>query len=98
MHSNGNSGNKQANVWKGLAAGAIGGIVASWVMDEFQSAWMKVSTSREAQNGSAEKKKDESDEPATIKAAEKVSETFFGRMLAERDKHWAGNAVHYGLT
>ena len=95
MYSNGNPGNKETNVWKGIAAGAIGGIVASWVMEEFQSAWMKITKSKQEQNGSAEKPKSDQQEPATIKAAEMVSETFFGRKLAEKDKGWAGNAVHY---
>ena len=42
--------NTRSEVLKGLAAGAIGGLVASWVMDEFQSAWFKLSSlSRRAQ-------------------------------------------------
>src|SRR6185312_8478555 len=28
-----------SNVWKGLAAGLVGGLVASWTMNRFQDAW-----------------------------------------------------------
>jgi putative membrane protein len=30
------------NVWKGFAAGLIGGLVASWTMNRFQNVWSKV--------------------------------------------------------
>jgi hypothetical protein len=29
--------------FKGVTAGIIGGLVASWVMEEFQAAWLKLS-------------------------------------------------------
>jgi len=31
-----------SNLWKGLAAGLIGGLVASWTMNRFQDAWSKL--------------------------------------------------------
>ena len=97
-------GNHRPDVLKGLAAGAIGGLVASWVMEEFQAAWMKVSRSMQ-QNGSDrtssandEKQSqsgEEEQEPATVKAAEMISENIFGHHLAEDEKKLAGDAVHY---
>jgi uncharacterized protein DUF1440 len=97
-------GNHRPDVLKGLAAGAIGGLVASWVMEEFQAAWMKVSR-RMQQNGSDrtssandEKQSqsgEEEQEPATVKAAEMVSENIFGHHLAKDEKKLAGDAVHY---
>ncbi len=99
--------NRQPEVLKGLAAGTIGGLVASWVMDEFQYAWVKVSRSMQQlqQNGSddssaanhAEQSQsgDEEQEPATVKAAEMVSEKIFGHQLAKDEKVMAGDAVHY---
>jgi putative membrane protein len=96
--------NHQPDVLKGLAAGAIGGLVASWVMEEFQVAWMKVSESMQ-QNGSDktssatnEKQSqsgEEEQEPATVKAAELLSENVFGHHLARNEKKLAGDAVHY---
>jgi len=91
MYSNGSN---EPSVWKGLTAGAIGGIVASWVMEEFQSAWMKVAKNLQSQNGSNERENG-NEEPATVKAAEKVSETLFDHSLQDDEKGWAGNAVHY---
>ncbi|HEY2971148.1 MAG TPA: DUF1440 domain-containing protein [Pyrinomonadaceae bacterium] len=101
--------NRQPEVLKGLAAGTIGGLVASWVMEEFQYAWVKVSRSMQQlqQNGSddpsaanhAEQSQsgDEEQEPATVKAAEMVSEKIFGHQLAKDEKVMAGDAVHYAI-
>ncbi len=96
--------NRQPEVLKGLAAGTIGGLVASWVMDEFQDAWIKVSSSMQ-QNGSDESSSAnnaeqsqssiEAEEPATIKAAQIVSEKILGHQLAKDEKEMAGDAVHY---
>jgi putative membrane protein len=94
--------NTQPEVLKGLAAGAIGGLVASWVMDEFQSAWFKLSNrvgpseageSSSADNGEQPPSGDA--EPATVKAAERISEKIFGHQLAKDEKKLAGDAVHY---
>ena len=35
--------NRQGDVWKGLVAGLVGGLVASWTMNRFQDVWMKLS-------------------------------------------------------
>jgi hypothetical protein len=35
------NGGHDRDVWKGLAAGLIGGLVASWTMNRFQDAWSK---------------------------------------------------------
>ena len=93
--------NHQPDVWKGLAAGIVGGLVASWVMEEFQSAWAKLSETGQ-QNGSqqngdgAQSQRDEEEqEPATIKAAEAVSEKLLGHHLEKDTKEMAGNVVHY---
>ena len=36
-------------------------------------------------------------EPATVNAAETLSEEFLGRPLENREKAMAGNLVHYGF-
>jgi hypothetical protein len=99
--------NHQPEVLKGLAAGTIGGLVASWVMDEFQYACTKVSSSFQrgqqkeivgsssANNEEQSQSSDEEQEPATVKAAEMVSEKIFGHQLAKVEKKMAGDAVHY---
>jgi uncharacterized membrane protein YagU involved in acid resistance len=94
MYSSGNITDHEPSVWKGVVAGAIGGVVASWVMEEFQSAWMKMGKTLQSQNGSNETEKS-NEEVATVKAAEKVSESLFDHSLKDDEKGWAGNAVHY---
>src|SRR5574341_1275374 len=100
---------KQGDTLKGLAAGFIGGIVASFVMDKFQALWFKVaerikqpgnnssSSEGERAEGASSRKQDDEQEPATIKAAEAVSERLFGHKLTREEKPLAGNAVHYAV-
>jgi len=45
------SGSDDSAVWKGLAAGLIGGLVGSWTMNRFQDVWSKVSHSLENSPG-----------------------------------------------
>jgi uncharacterized membrane protein YagU involved in acid resistance len=84
------------DVIKGLASGIIGGLVASWTMDQFQYAWMKIANNRAREEESSSTKKQEStDEPATAKAAEIVSKNVFKHELASSEKKTAGAIVHY---
>ncbi len=41
------NGLDRSNLWKGLAAGLVGGLVASWTMNRFQDAWNKLAKSTE---------------------------------------------------
>jgi Protein of unknown function (DUF1440) len=36
------NGRNRSNLWKGLAAGLVGGLVASWTMNRFQDVWSKL--------------------------------------------------------
>lgn len=78
------------SVLKGIAAGAIGGLVASWVMNQFQSALQSATGS---EGKSSHKKK----EPATVKTANAVSESVFGHELTEQERKVAGPGVHYAM-
>jgi len=84
--------NHPPSIVKGLAAGAIGGLVASWVMERFQYAWMALANNEEQKQESVETS---NEEPVTIKAAEAVSQKIFGHELAKNEKKIAGDAVHY---
>ena len=42
QHTTRTNGSDDNNVWKGLAAGLIGGLVASWTMNRFQDVWSRV--------------------------------------------------------
>ena len=72
------------NAAKGALAGAVAGFVASWAMEAFQVAWQK----NEADSSSE-------GDPATVKAAQKVSKAVSGNSIAQADKEQAGEAIHY---
>jgi putative membrane protein len=68
---------------RGLAAGLAGGLIASFAMDRFQSLWSKAVPMPEG------------GDPATVKAASKLSCIATGEPIAEPDKKQAGSIVHY---
>ena len=49
----------EGDVWKGLAAGLIGGLVASWTMNRFQDVWMKLSAFSEQSQGARDEQQGE---------------------------------------
>lgn len=71
---------------RGALAGLAAGLAAAFVMNQFQTLWSAVS----APDGGG-------GDPATVKAANKVSRATTGRSIEEGDKNLAGEAVHYGL-
>jgi hypothetical protein len=87
----------EGDVWKGLVAGLIGGLVASWTMNRFQDLWMKLSvndhmTDAQSANGDSKEQDD-----TTVRAASLLSEGVFGHRLTKDEKKIAGSAVHYSL-
>ena len=80
------------DVVKGAIAGLVGGIVASFVMSQFQALVTKLAEAEEKQQS---KKKTE--EPATVKAAQEISEGVFSHKLTKSENEPAGEAVHYAM-
>ena len=74
------------NFWAAAAAGLVAGLVASVVMDRFQAGVAALSLSL-----------DSDAEPATEKAADKVSQAVVGHPVPDDRKPLAGQAVHYAL-
>lgn len=73
------------NLWAAAAAGLVAGLAASLAMDLFQAGIAALSSS-------------ESDaEPATQKAADKVSKAVVGHEIPDDRKPLAGQVVHYAL-
>jgi hypothetical protein len=103
------SRSREVDVWKGLAAGLLGGLVASWTMDRFQDVWLKLSerdgksqsersAQRESGTGSTgQQQPNEEQDDTTVKAASAISEGIFGHQLTKSEKKIAGPAVHYTL-
>ena len=81
-------------VLKGIAAGLAGGLVASYVMNQFQAVTRKVADSGKGRR--KRKKKKEDGEDATVRTAEAITEAF-GHRLTKQEKQVAGPAVHYAF-
>ena len=91
--------NKHSNrsAWKGLVAGVVGGMVASWAMDRFQYWWLSFGGGDELQLQQMRSEEDNREEPATVKTASAISEGVFGHNLTAREKETAGPIVHYAV-
>ena len=95
--------NGDHSIWKGAMAGAAGGFVASWVMNQFQAGWSKAAQKlhhSETPQGVEERLSnvDEAeDEDATMKTAEKISQVFLGRHLSREQKKKLAPVVHYAF-
>jgi putative membrane protein len=97
---------------KGLAAGALGGLIGSFAMNQFQAGMSKLfehprqapdkkERARQAQgwkeHREPEKPQNEDVENATVKAAIAVSRTVFHHELQPEERQPAGNAMHYAF-
>ena len=99
----------ETNAWKGLAAGLVGGLAATYVMTQFQEIAGKLEKKlkendhsehpqHSAKRGQQESAKgDEEGEDATVKAASELSHTLFHHDLSPEEKKTAGPAMHYGF-
>ena len=102
--------NRDESILKGVAAGLIGGLIASWTMNQFQAAWSRFTEGAEkphgaqsmqpsaGDNGRAKQSENKmAQDDATVKAAKAISEGIFGHELEESEKKPAGAAVHYAF-
>jgi putative membrane protein len=89
----------EANILRGALAGAVGGLVASWTMNEFQKLWTgaekQIIGGKQGQQG--DQKGGEDAEDATMKTADRISEALRGRHLTKDEKKEAGPVVHYAF-
>jgi len=83
----------EIDLMKGMLAGVAGGLLASYLMEQFQSAWSAVSNAIRPSQGRGGRKPD----PATVRAANVISEKVIGRKLPRDYKSVAGEAMHYGM-
>lgn len=106
-------GNGSGDVLKGLAAGVVGGLVASAAMNGFQILLSRLFEGEERshgaqslQQGSPHKGvgrelqaegKDEATDDATERLANAISVSATERELTEREKNVAGTALHYAM-
>ncbi|HKQ76507.1 MAG TPA: hypothetical protein VJ810_22625 [Blastocatellia bacterium] len=99
--------------WKGLAAGAAGGLVAAWVMNQFQALWSGKTHGIERSHGAQslqpgsprhsvaralrERGGDRESDNAAVRVARIVSENVFCHGLTESEKEKAGAVAHYAM-
>lgn len=91
------------NLWLGAAAGALGGIVASWAMVRFNH----LLPGSDDDGGSHPHRRDVAspndtdatiaDEPASSQVASLAAEPLIGRPLTEREKQATGPIFHYAF-
>ncbi len=102
---------RESNVWKGVAAGVAGGLVASVVMNQFQALWSKLVEGEERSHGAQslqqgspdhgvarelkERGSDEGQDDAAMRIANVIAEEVFDRNLTREEKQAGGTFVHY---
>jgi hypothetical protein len=89
----------EAKILKGMLAGAVGGLVASWTMNEFQKVWAaaekRITGGKQGQDEGQQNTEDAED--ATMKTADRMSQALQGRHLTGEEKKKAGPVVHYAF-
>lgn len=87
------------HIVRGILAGVAGGLVASWVMNEFSTTLgQKLSDAVESPQDKAELQRQSDGEDATMKAADRIVETVTGgRHLSHEQREVGGPIVHYSM-
>lgn len=96
------------NLCKGVVAGVVGGLVASYVMNRFQRLWTRLAYGEEkarrrpGQGGQVKKSESQrrprrEGESATETAAARISKKLFGRRLGRDAKKRYGRLLHYAF-
>lgn len=112
-HKRRSEAHRDVDVLKGVAAGMISGLVASWTMNQFQSLLSKLAEGEERGHGAQsmqqgtpqhgigrelqKRNSEEADDDAAERTANAISEGVFGHKLTETEKDTAGIAVHYAF-
>lgn len=100
-------------LWKGLVAGTLGGLAASWVMNQFQAVLSQVGQSENKPHGAQASQPgephhgvskqlqqsgaEESSDNATERTANALAQTFLHQRLSQQQKETGGTFVHYAM-
>ncbi len=106
-------GHREGDVLKGLAAGIVGGLVASAVMNQFQALWSRLTVGEARSHGAQsmqqgapeqgigrelqERGKDEERDDAAERFANAISVSVQDQELTEHEKDIAGTVFHYAM-
>lgn len=104
---------RDGDVLKGLAAGVVGGLAASWTMNQFQALLSKMFAGEERSHGAQSMQqgsphqgigaelvaegKDDEKDTAPARLANAISVGVTGRELAKDEKEVAGAVLHYAM-
>jgi hypothetical protein len=107
------SGDRAGDVWKGLAAGIVGGLIASAVMNRFQAMLSKLFEDEDESHGAQSLQKgsprqgvgrkldaegkDDPEDDAPERLANAISVGVLDHELTESEKEVAGTAFHYAM-
>lgn len=78
---------RKDKVYKGIIAGAVGGLAGSWLMPRFQLLLSRALGNSDPHEGQGE--------DATVKTAQGISTALLGHELSAKEKKIAGPLVHY---
>jgi putative membrane protein len=87
---------EDTDIVKGIVAGVAGGLLASLVMEQFQFLWNKASEAI-SRGRETDKPKGRKADPSTVRVAQTISKSVFGKKLPKSKKRLAGEAVHYAM-
>lgn len=82
---------EEPDLVKGLVAGVAGGLVASFLMGQFQALWTAASEKVQGRKPGRPPK------PTTVKAADAISERVVGTKIPKKHQELAGDAMHYTM-
>ncbi|PWT85948.1 MAG: hypothetical protein C5B58_02240 [Acidobacteria bacterium] len=82
---------QEADLTKGLMAGVAADLLASFLMEQFQSFWNKLSTELNPRRDESESK----DEPSTVQAAQAISTGLTNQKIRKENTPAAGEIIHY---
>ena len=81
----------------GVCAGIVGGLAASWVMNQFLAGVSKATEMVKEQQGNQQPQKEEQEEDSTVKVADAVASSVTGEHLSQEQKTIGGPIVHYAF-
>jgi putative membrane protein len=87
-------------ILRGMIAGAVGGLAASWVMNQFITAAMKLQEAARSpaeKQQQAEQSQQEDSEDSTMKVADALTWLLTGQHLSKAGKQKGGPIVHYAF-
>ena len=85
---------EERNIWKGMLAGAIAGLAASWVMNKFQGSWSEVRQKLQQHSG---QQQSGADEEATTKTVGAIGHDVLHVDFSREQRERYAPLVHYAF-